>query len=223
VRVIPLGGNFAHGGTIGDFDFQKIKFNKETLFPALGTSGIFEGFGRVPTGILGLAGRLNLGGARRGKGFLERLGIQPSFVQQVGKPGVFFVDPDTGERQRLGKRALKLVNPADIVRVPRVGAFGPRIQGKFGRAEALATLGEVRDPSSFTRFSAPIREPTTGALLPAPFMVAEQLNQLRVNNPTRFNLLLSAYKSAGVPPAAVISALQSGLTFGEERGAVGLR
>ena len=34
VEVIPLGGNFAHGGTIGDFNFQEIPFNRESLLPA---------------------------------------------------------------------------------------------------------------------------------------------------------------------------------------------
>lgn len=222
VRVIPLGGNFAHGGTIGDFDFQEIKFNKETLFPALTTSGIFSGFSNLPRVTFGQQGRLNLPSGR-GAGVFGRLGIAPSFVQKIGSSEVFFVDPETGQRRLLGGNALKLVDPSDIVRVPDVKAFGPLGATRLGRKEALGTLGKVRDTSAFTKFSAPIVEPTTGVLLPAPFTVAEELNQLRVTNPTRFNLLLSAYKSAGVPPLAVIGALQSGLTFGEERGAVGLR
>jgi hypothetical protein len=225
VRVIPLGGNFAHGGTIGDFDFQKIKFDKSTLFPALTTSGIFSslGFSRLPRVKFGEQGRLNLRG-KRGAGVFGRLGIAPSFVQKIGSPEVFIVDPETGERRLLGTGALKQVNPRDIVRVPDIEAFGPLGATKFTGAEARRGFGEIGErPSAFTEFSAPIVEPTTGVLLPAPFMVAEQLNQLRVTNPTRFNLLLSAYKAAGVPPQAVIGALQSGLSFGEERGAVGLR
>jgi hypothetical protein len=223
VRVIPLGGNFAHGGTIGDFEFQKVKFDKESLFPALTTSGIFSGFSNLPRVTFGQQGRLNLPSGR-GAGVFGRLGIAPSFVQGVGRPEVFIVDPETGQRRLLGGGALKLVNPADIVRVPDIEAFGPLGATKLGGAEARESFGQIGErPSAFTEFSAPIVEPTTGVLLPAPFMVAEQLNQLRVTNPTRFNLLLSAYKSAGVPPQAVVGALQSGLSFGEERGAVGLR
>ena len=221
VEVIPLAGGFAHGGSIGDFDFQKIDFNKETLLPALGTSGIFSG-GRVPQATFGSAGRLNLGGGR-GKSFLQSFGIQPSFVQGIGSSEVFFVDPQTGQRRLLGGNALQLVDPGDITRVQNPANFGQLGAERLGREEALQTLGQVRDTTAFTKFSAPIVEPTTGTLLPAPFTVAAELNQLAVTNPQAFNLLLSAYDAAGVPAQAVISSIQSSLSFGAERGAVGLR
>ena len=229
VEVIPLGGNFAHGGTIGDFNFQEIPFDRESLLPAFTTSGIFpQGLPRgeqLPDqSIAGFTGGLGFP-----QGFFKQLGVRPQFVSKFGSDEIFFRDPTTPGQFRLvtdtaQSGATGMIQPGSVTQFADLSQFGTLGSTAIGGEELSRTLARGGErPSAFTKFSAPIIEPTTGVLLPAPFMVAEQMNQLRLRNPTMFNLLLSAYSSAGVPPQAVLGGIESSLSFGAERGAVGLR
>ncbi len=225
VQVTPLAGGMQEGGAIG-FPFQPIQFDKETLLPALGTSGIFDaaGFSQFPTV------KTTTGGVRTAPGglgplALGNLGIQPSLVRDVSNKQIFFIDQQ-GVRHAIQSPAdfTKFgFNAADVLELtpqtiqsiaPERGAMlGPDFQVPIPTTQ----------PSPFTRFSAPIIEPTTGTLLPAPFQVASQMNRLRLTNPTAFNLLLSAYEAAGVPAGAVLGGIQASLPFGQERTSTGLR
>lgn len=225
VQVTPLVGGMQEGGVLG-FPFEPIEFNKETLLPALGTSGIFDaaGFSQFPTAKFGTGGvRTAPGGL--GPLALSNLGTRPSLVRDVSNKQIFFIDQQ-GVRHAIQSPAdfTKFgFNAADVLELtpqtiqsiaPERGAMlGPDFQVPIPTTQ----------PSAFTKFSAPIIEPTTGTVLPAPFAVAEQMNRLRLTNPGAFNLLLSAYEAAGVPATGVLGSIQSSLAFGGERGAVGLR
>jgi hypothetical protein len=224
VEVIPIMAAAQEGGF---FPFEPIPFDESTLFPALATSGIFEGFSNLPRGTFGSLGRFNLpsgtptdDGFLSRQGVLSRLGIAPSFISPTGSDRVFFVDP-SGVRRNVSREAIRKIDPNLIVNVGNVENFGPP-GGTIGGPGLRAMQAQVTDPSPFTKFSAPIIEPTTGTLLPAPFMVASQMNRLRLTNPTAFNLLLSAYEAAGVPATAVLSGVQAALPFGQARTNIGL-
>ena len=232
VEVIPIMAGAQEGGF---FPFKPIEFDESTLLPALGTSGIFNDFQRVPTGNFGTLGRLNLNPRTQleGGGFVDRLGllnqqgIQPRFVSPLGSDQVFFVNREAaggeGRRQLVPPGIAAQIDPNLIVNLGGLDRFGPLSPNAVTQSQVRGILSGVSDPSAFTKFSAPIVEPTTGTILPAPFTVAEQMNRLRVTNPTAFNLLLNAYDAAGVPAASVLGTIQSSLSFGAERGAVGLR
>ncbi len=232
VQVTPLAGGMQDGGAIG-FPFQPIKFDPSSLLPALTTSGIFQQGQNIPRGniqpdqsIAGFGGGLGFPA-----GFMENLGIRPSFFSIFGKDEIFFRDPNFPGQFRLvtdtpqtGGSATGQIQPRSVVQVADTAAFGtqgPRPIGATELRESLANVGGR--PSQFTKFSAPLIEPTTGTLLPAPFTVASELNQLRVTNPTAFNLLLNAYELAGQPASSVLSTIQAALPFGQARSAVGLR
>ncbi len=230
VQVTPLVGGMQEGGAIG-FPFEPIEFDRSTLLPALGTSGIFGslGFESLPASRLGSSGiasggNVQVEGGEIGFGTtLSRLGIAPRLVRNATTGAIFFRNP-SGELQHLSPTAFRQagIDISDVVNlnateISRLGSFGADLH------QAPPPFSATQQPSPFTKFSQPIVEPTTGTLLPAPFMVAEDLNQLRVNQPFKFNLLLSAYRSAGVPVEAVLGSLQSSLSFGQERGSVGLR
>jgi hypothetical protein len=246
VTIIPLGKGAQEGGF---FPFSPIEFDRETLLPALSTSGIFRDFGRVPfaqrgrrfgpfgdqqftPGIFeGLPGergtaRNPLGANPFRAGTLSKLGLAPGLVRFGADPTVFFRDPLTGELrpfsglEQFQESGFDFGNVVSVREQDRPGfQFGDVLGPNFDPSQSAGTQGV----SPFTRFAAPIIEPTTGTLLPAPFAVAEQLNRLRLTNPTLFNLMLSAYKTAGVPPAAVMSTMQQALPFGQQRETVGLR
>lgn len=219
VEVIPLSGGMQTGGTI-DFPFEPIEFDKETLLPALGTSGIFSGFNQLPKFT---PGRPFTGGPSGG---LAELGVRPGLVQFSGGNTVFFRDPQTGQLRPFTSLDQFQGAGFDFSNVTQIRAedrgqfeFGPRLPEGFDPSQSAGTQGT----SAFTRFSVPIVEPTTGTILPAPFTVATELNRLRLTNPQTFNLLLSAYTTAGVPAASVLSAIQASLPFGSAGGPVGLR
>jgi hypothetical protein len=233
VAIIPLGKGMQGGGAIG-FPFQPIQFNRESLLPALTTSGIFQQGQNIPRGrIMPDQSIAGFGGGGHARSFLENLGIRPSFFSQTGRNEIFFRDPNTPgqfrlvtDRPELGGSATGGIQPRSVVQVADIGEFGTLKNERFGIGanelrDQLAQVGGR--PSRFTRFSAPLIEPTTGTLLPAPFMVASELNQLRVTNPNAFNLLLNAYELAGQPASSVLSTIQAALPFGQARGAVGLR
>ncbi len=220
VTILPLGKGAQEGGF---FPFEPIDFDASTLFPALGTSGIFGSLGldtipkRTKIGRAGETLTSNFGA-------LSTLGVRPTFVRDVSTGDIWKITGNT--RQHITTtQALSGLDRSNIV-----GAHGNEI------ARLAPTIGQpisslaqanppvsTEQPSSFTKFSAPVIEPTTGTLLPAPFMVAEQLNKLRLTKPFAFNLILSAYKSAGVSVEAVLGGVQGSLSFGAERGAIGLR
>ena len=222
--VLPLSSGMAEGGAIG-FNFDPIKFDASTLLPALGTSGIFSDFPSIPRGRPGLAGGLGAGQrgvpfSQRGIGILEQMGIQPGLIRFGDETSVFFRNPE-GQLERFRDTGAFLNAGFDRANVTR---FAPGTKEGFDFAAPFRGRPDIptEAPSPFTKFSAPIVEPTTGTLLPAPFTVASQLNKLRLTNPAAFNLLLSAYTSAGVPAMAVLSGIQSALPFGQARGNIGL-
>ncbi|KKN75292.1 hypothetical protein LCGC14_0382910, partial [marine sediment metagenome] len=225
VQVTPLAGGMAEGGVLG-FPFEPIDFTKETLLPALGTSGIFGslGFDQIPTAFQGP----NAGIRRQQDGIvpfgggLTRLGIQPSLIRFGDDPSVFFRNAQ-GELQHIPSRAAFEGAGFDF---GNVVSFDPSRRGQFNFGSPVAENFQVpiptTQPSAFTPFTAPIIEPTTGTLLPAPFTVASQLNKLRLTDPFTFNLLLSAYESAGVPAVDVLATVQQALPFGQARTNIGL-
>ena len=244
VEVIPIMAGAQEGGF---FPFKPIEFDKSTLLPALSTSGIFRDFNRVPfaqrgrkfgstgeqrqvSGIFqGLPGERGtaanpLGANPFQASTLNTLGIAPGLVRFGADKTVFFRDPMTGELRPFS--GLEQFN--ENFDFGNVVSVRPEDRGQFQFGDVL---GPNFDPSqsagtqgvsAFTQFSAPIIEPTTGTLLPAPFTVARQMNRLRLTNPTMFNLLLSAYEAADVPAASVLSAVQAALPFGQARGNIGL-
>ncbi|KKL04056.1 hypothetical protein LCGC14_2619890, partial [marine sediment metagenome] len=220
ITVIPLAGGMQAGGTIG-FPFEPIKYDVETMMPALATSGIFGslGLGGIPTRTGFTAGGESVTG---NFGALSRLGIQPRFVRDLESGKIFRTEG--GTRQWVSNpQAMAGINPADIMAgLPsEIARFAPTL------GTPLSTLPQQQipttQPSAFTRRPVPIIEPTTGTLLPAPFMVASQLNKLLLTNPNAFNLLLSAYDAAGEPAMSVLSTMQAALPTGRERGIIGMR
>ena len=229
VEVIPLSGGMQAGGTI-EFPFQPIEFDKSSLFPAL--SPLLSGFGIRPFDVpKPTSPGINIG--------LRGTATSPSqALQQFGIRPTLFRLPNGSVFLRIGNEIRGVPNPEilgqlginmdDLVNVPHArnlqefGTIGANIQPSEVRG-ILDAQATAQPGGAFTKFSQPIIEPTTGTLLPAPFTVAEELNRLRLTNPTRFNLLLSAYTTAGVPAAAVLSSIGASLSFGSERGAVGLR
>lgn len=230
VEVIPITAGAQEGGF---FPFQPIEFDKSTLLPALGTSGIFGSLGfesiptttRDPTGTIGIPG---IPSVPTTVGALGKLGIQPSLIQNPAGM-VFVLDPSTGQYRGFTNFDAFSGSGFQTENIVRLAGpdFNALTQGKIGTQISSpidpASFVPTEQPSPFTRFSAPIIEPTTGTLLPAPFQVASQLNRLRLTNPTAFNLLLSAYQAAGVPAEAVLSGVQASLPFGQARGNIGLR
>ncbi len=228
VTILPLGKGAQEGGF---FPFEPIKFDKSTLLPALGTSGIFGslGFESIPTSRagpsgIGSAGNVDVAGGEIGFGTqLTRLGIGPRLVKDVNTGRVYWRDPSgtlhwlsPNAFRQLGAKASDIVD-LNITEISRLGPFGAELH------EAPPAFSSTEQTSPFTKFSQPIIEPTTGTLLPAPFMVASQMNRLRVTNPGAFNLLLSAYDAAGVPGLSVLSTIQQALPFGQARTNIGLR
>ena len=157
-----------------------------------------------------------------GGSLFNQFGIAPSFVSPLGRDEAFFVNPETGQRQLITASVLRNIDPRLITNLPTVGQFGPLAGSPVSQGQVSDILGQVREPGSFTKFSAPIVEPTTGTLLPAPFAIASQLNKLRLTNPSLFNMLLSAYESAGVSATSVLGTIQQALPFGQARTNIGL-
>ena len=223
VTILPLGKGAQEGGF---FPFSPIEFDKETLLPALGTSGIFGslGFDQIPTAFQGP----NAGIRRQQDGIvpfgsgLTRLGIQPSLVRFGDDPSVFFRNAQ-GELQHIPSRAAFEGAGFDF---GNVVSLDPSRRGQFNFGSPVAENFKVPIPtgqaSAFTPFTVPIIEPTTGTLLPAPFTIASQLNKLRLTDPFTFNMLLSAYESAGVPAVDVLATVQQALPFGQARTNIGL-
>ena len=246
VTILPLGKGAQDGGF---FPFEPIPFDRDTLLPALSTSGIFSDFGRVPFAQRGrkfggtgqqrfmrgiFEGRAGERGSARNPlganpfkaSTLSKLGLAPGLVRFGGENTVYFRDPLTGElrpfsgAEQFGEAGFSMGNVVSVREQDRgTFQFGDVLGPNFDPSQSAGTQGV----SPFTKFAAPIIEPTTGTLLPAPFAAAEQLNRLRLTKPFLFNLMLSAYKTAGVPPAAVMSTMQQALPFGQERGTIGLR
>lgn len=224
VTILPLSKGAQEGGF---FPFKPIEFDRESLLPALGTSGIFGSLGfneipRVPSVTPGVAQRIAGTSPVGPLGSLNRLGILPRLIKFTDSKTIFFRGDDG------------LLHPISDLETFREAGFrggdvvlaGPtsRDPAKIGDPFTSRDIGATVDqPSPFTKFSAPIIEPTTGTLLPAPFTVASELNRLRLTNPTAFNLLLSAYESAGVPATAVLSGVEASLPFGQTRTTIGLR
>ncbi|KKN28639.1 hypothetical protein LCGC14_0852120 [marine sediment metagenome] len=232
--VLPLSKGAQEGGF---FPFEPIKFDKSSLFPALTTSGIFEKFDQplprtlpsenifLPLSTRGprggfAAGRFGVPFEERGISMLEQFGIRPSLIR-FGDENTVFSRNQAGQLERIADMDAfnkALFNTSDITR------FAADQKGRFEFGSTFAGRDLSLDRASqFTPFSQPIIEPTTGTILPAPFMVASEMNKLRLTNPGAFNLLLSAYESAGVPAMSVLSTVQAALPFGAERGTIGLR
>ncbi len=237
VEVIPIMAAAQEGGF---FPFKEIEFDKESLLPALFTSGIFSNIAsdvafKLPVSAPGPRGGFGAGSGGapftgRGLRILDQFGIQPNLIRfaprgstadEVAAQGVFFRDPTTGQLQGVTDQQFRdaQFNVSDITLVDP----SQRGQFEFGANFTGRPRLDLDQRSPFTKLSQPIVEPTTGVLLPAPFTVARQLNQLRLTNPTLFNLMLSAYKSADVPVEAVLNSIQQSLPFGQERTLTGLR
>ena len=213
---------FQEGGAIG-FPFEPIKFDTSTLLPALGTSGIFGSLGidQIPTTRRGSEGEI-FGTGFPGTPTFNKLGITPSLVRDTMTSNVFLIQ--NGQHRLINPEEFVSAgfNRSDIVNLAHEDVL--RLARQRGEDLPMDFRQQIptTQPSPFTKFSAPIIEPTTGTVLPAPFMVASQLNQLRVTNPTMFNLMLSAYEAAGQPATSVLSTIQSALPFGQARGNIGL-
>ena len=221
VTILPLGKGAQEGGF---FPFQPIEFDRETLLPALGTSGIFGslGFNQIPTASSRFGPGQVLDSPLSGLETLSSLGIRPSLVRdetgtflQVTAEGIQHI----GTAVQARAAGFDLNNAVNLSR-NEISQFGPALPGVLTSNQPTIP---TEQPSAFTRFSAPIIEPTTGTLLPAPFTVARQMNKLRLTNPFAFNLLLSAYEAAGVPATAALGSIQAALPFGQERTLTGLR
>ena len=240
VEVIPQSSGMtgpvypmAEGGTL-QFPYAPISYTPESMLPALTTSGIFSGWqgGDIPRGALkpdqSIAGWG--GGVGFPRSFLENLGIQPKFIQQYGRPEIFYMDPSSGGQFRLVTNTAAggttgMIQPGSVTQVADIGQYGTLGSRAIDAPELTASMARVGEtPSPFERYSAPIFERSTGVMLPAPYMVLSELNKLRLTNPTAFNLLLNAYQNstAEIPPAAILNTMQQGLPFGTARGPVGL-
>jgi hypothetical protein len=236
VEVIPIMAGAQEGGF---FPFKPIEFDAETLLPALGRTGIFEGFSQFPRVSLGerrggLAPRAQgffaRPGSKRSFRNLDLLGVQPGLVRFGEDPTVFFrgsegtLRPFTSAEQFTGA-GFDFGNVVRIDPQSRAGFdFGPALEQGF------EVPVPTERPSAFTKFSVPLIEPTTGTILPNPAVVASQLNRLRLTDPATFNLLLNAYESAVTPAGnsagfgaqSVLATIQAALPFGQARTNIGL-
>ena len=221
VQVTPLVGGMQTGGTAL---FEPVPFDRESLFPALEDAGIFGSLGinQLPVTVRDPNQEI------RGTGFpgattFSQLGTPPRLVRDVTTSAVFLIE--NGQRRFISTAAFEAAgfNQNQIVQLPgsEIIQLGPVAGSDVPIGFRQPT--SATQPSAFTRPASPIIEPTTGVALPSITEVAEQLNQLRVTRPFMFNLILSAYRSAGVPVDALLGGVQSSLSFGLERGAVGLR
>ncbi len=156
-----------------------------------------------------------------GTSTFNKLGIRPSLVRDTLTDNVFLIE--NGQHRLLTPEAFAAAgfNRSDVVNLSHedVLAMAPQRGLNAPGTPPQIPTGQA---TPFTPFTAPIIEPTTGTVLPAPFKVADQLNKLRLTDPFTFNLLLSAYEAAGVPGVAVLGTIQQALPFGQARGTIGL-
>ncbi len=220
-KVMPLTGS-AQGG-----------YDTSTLLPALAPLYSGLGFQSIPTPQRATAG-FGLGPSG-GAAAAERLGYRPALIGNFRTGQAYYRNPITGQLQYVPSDELFRQSG---FRYEDVFQVEPNELGSFGAiGPALTAKPQTPIPGQLSPFgplSQPIIEPTTGAILPAPYRAAATLNYLRLTNPAFYQLALSAYAHSigrvGDPNAllgynqqALEAEIGAALPQGREHGLIGLR
>lgn len=244
-QVLPLTGSGATG------------YDATSLLPAL--APLYKGLGAIGQG--GLYGVIGTGGMGQTPGFatsagadIGKLGFNPRLLRNANTGATYYRNnagqlqwiPDWQSFQNFG------FNPGDILTVT------PEQLGRLGRLPSQGTMmgdigtGGIRSstltqkpmeegpmgpnglPAAFNPLSAPIIEPVTGAILPAPFRAAATLQHLKLTNPAFYALAISAYSNAlsrvgdpnsriGYNQGSIEAEIAQALPTGASHGLIGLR
>jgi hypothetical protein len=198
VEVVPFGG-----GAQGGLEISGLQA-LQPFFQGLGLSTI-----PTRTGF-GLTGETMTGNFEA----LSRLGIQPEFVRDVLTGEIWKITGNT--RQHITRpEVLAGINPASVVGAvtSSIARLAPIVGTPIS---ALPTTQQIpsRPTPAFQALGSPLVEPTTGALLPAPFKIASQLGQFQRDRPDLFSNALSAFRAAGLDPFTVRAQMQAATPTG---------
>ena len=201
--IIPLKRGLQAGGV--QFDPQTVLQSLLPLYQRLGITNIpvNQPGGTHPFGTRGLDAAT-----------IQNLGYNPSFVQlrnpAAGEPFRYFIrSPDGGFRE-IGERFLgnagmppisSAFNLRSIDELAKLGTVGTALKN----TEIPDFMNQFLNPQNLTdrpQLSAPLIDPVTGALLPAPYRIAPQITR-GLADPTRrlgLGTALGAFDSpTGIP------------------------
>jgi len=223
-RVLPLSASGAAG-----YDPETLKPPLYSLYAGMGFGGI-PGVRQMPGGGFGLW---------PGQSGVGRLGYQPSLIHDIGTGKTYLRNAQGGLQGFASPEDFARFgyNYGDVFNVQsnELSQFGTPTGGVVTqRGTEPSNLDPYGRPSAFGPLSAPIIEPVTGAILPAPFRAAGVLHFLKLTNPTFYNLAISAYGRAlsrpgddttriGYNQASVEAEMAAALPSGPEHGLIGLR
>ena len=222
VTIKPLSGGFAAGGGVS-FDPQSMYAALSPLYASLGLNAI-PLMGRGPRGTMTVRG---WGGGTpnlTGKSFLDTMGIQPNLVRDRSTGATYYIDDgqirgihSSKEFEEMGFNWGDVwnLNPSTIAEYG--WERGPRMRERPDMSFA--------PPNPFARSATPAVDPTTGAILPAPFRIAAERRRLASVDPTLHALGSYAYDYPGspVPQSALRTAEDIYNPRGSSRGFLGLR
>jgi hypothetical protein len=188
VTVRPIQGGFQDGGTV--------QFDPQTVLQALLPLYRRLGFSEVPTNV---RGHLNEYGTISGLTAerIQNLGYNPSFVRTStpGSEPQYFLRGSDGTYREIGRgwigsEGIPPVSSAFNLRsVDELAKLGP-IGADLSTAEVPGFMRQFLNPQNLTdrpQLSAPLIDPTTGALLPAFYRIAPQIQRGLADPRTRFN------------------------------------
>jgi hypothetical protein len=188
------------------------------LSPLVGTVGALGS--SLLGGIPGLPGD-TLGQTPTGSALgaeLGQLGVQPRLARDAST-GTVYVADEGGKWHQItdpglaSARELSYLHfsPQDIVDMPSnyfSQTSDPWLLGQPGNLKRVQGLMARPQGSVYPSLATPIREPTSGMILPAVREVAAYLGQLKNAQPSVYDLVLKAYETAGIPQAAVEREMQ---------------
>lgn len=230
VEVTPLAGAAQSGLELSTL---------QALQPLFGQFG--PTFARPTSGVAGRMGEISV----TDFGSLSRMGITPRYVREIETSKVYAIQngvrryvPTPEIAGELGMAPHQIINAyaSEIARI--APTEGPYILSGQDPFSPSGFPGPATSTPAFQGFGMPLINPTTGAVLPAPFKRAGQLSQWQRERPDLFSLAMSAYGSAldpttglptgGLSPdvirAQIKSATPTGPTWNPQRiGFVGSR
>lgn len=197
VEVTPLAGAAQSGLEISSLQALAPLYAGLTRYdPVTGTTGPFDG--PATLGNIGTGGWPSGGPAAFSPTF-SALGYRPRLLR-VPSGKVYYRDdsgmlrwiPNPETMAQLGFQWNDVVNIPEVA----LGSFGQ--MGAPLTADYQFAPPPEREPA-FQAYGTPLVNPTTRALLPAPFKIAGQLGQWQRERPDLFNLALSAYGNVQNP------------------------
>lgn len=202
-EVIPLSGGAQTGMT---FDPRSL----QTIAPYLYGSGGIPRQTQVPG-----YGSYSSGASA------QNLGYNPALIRDVSTGKIF---------HRSGNNLSWITSPEDFnrfgFRQSDIFNVAPGELNMFGNEGSPLTSYDPTAQSTASAFgpaSSFFTEPTTGAVLPQPYKIARKLEELKLTQPDIYNLILSAYSSAGFGLDTLESQRQNALPRGGQRTLIGLR